>query len=191
MNKDLVESLQKVKEDFYTSETKNRFFKKEQKSRCSETVLKRFELSELLSKTIYPINGSNLIFIDFPLLKLYSNESVEQDIVDYAINTLLTCIQTNGTYEIHLDLNGLTISNIERYRSSIESFCRKCIITAASTGINFALAIKMLYIYNTPSIIQSIHTIFGRLISPHLKGKIQHFNKKESIDRILHIMGDI
>jgi hypothetical protein len=180
----ILESLGKIKDDFYSNESKNLIFKKDQKNRISNAILQEYNLDVLLSNTIYRIGDTNRIFVDYNVFKMYVNESIESHVVDYLINKMLECVRLFGAFEIHIDLNGFTVSGLERYKLSLQMFYMKCCSKSEEAAVEFEKSLIKLCIYNTPSIMNSINQLFRNMISSETKGKIFYFTKAESKNKL-------
>jgi len=178
--KEILDGLLKMRESFYTTETKNRFFKNRQKERCNRMIVENSDVDTLLNRSVYIIENTNQIYIDYAMLKMFVTETMHQTVVDHIIECLTKCILTYGKYDLHLDLNGFTISAAERHKHVIFSFHHKCLMTSTNGGVKFEASLDHMYIYNTPSVIMSIRKIFSTIMSSVLHSKIIYYDKEES-----------
>ena len=171
----MLELLDKIKTDFYTVEPKNTFFKNSQKAKVAEEITSYINIYDLLKCTIYIIPNTNRVYLDYPLLKQYANSNNYAEVVNYVIAVLTQCTQMYGQYELHIDLKGFTISAAERYKLAIQLFCSKC-----SSNTEFATLLIHIYIYNTPSMIESITRLFAPFIDPVIPKKLVYLSKTDS-----------
>ena len=171
----MLELLDKIKTDFYTVEPKNTFFKNSQKAKVAEEITSYINIYDLLKCTIYIIPNTNRVYLDYPLLKQYANSNNYAEVVNYVIAVLTPCTQMYGQYELHIDLKGFTISAAERYKLAIQLFCSKC-----SSNTEFATLLIHIYIYNTPSMIESITRLFAPFIDPVIPKKLVYLSKTDS-----------
>lgn len=183
---EMLELLTKIKTNFYTTEQKSTFFKNAQKAKCAEKITTQINLADLLKNTIYIIPNTNKVFIYYPLFKQFASDNIKEPIIEYIINILIECISIYGHYELHVDLNGFSISAAERYKLSIQLFCNKCL---GLKEARFAELVDRLYIYNTPSIMESIIQIFSPFIDPIIPRKLVFYSKTVSqslLDNLLY-----
>jgi len=177
---DLANDIKRFQEEFYKSEPKSILFKNKQKDKCSNAVLEKYELDILTERSIYVIESTKSIFVDYSILKLYINDTILQEIVDHTVDKIIFCMSNYTDYEVHLDLSGFTISALNRYKNLIYS-CYAMFRTASQrTGIDFERLLIRMCIYNTPSFVQSIKAIFASVFSPLLNGKMIYYDKIES-----------
>lgn len=174
---DMLTLLGKIKTDFYTAETKNTFFKNSQKAKCAEQITSQINIYDLLKCTVYIIPNTNRVYLDYPLLKQYANSNNYEEVVSFVIAVLAQCTKIYGEYEMHIDLKGFTITAAERYKLGIQLFCNKC---CAQTETQFANLLKYMYIYNTPSVIETITRLFAPFMDPSIPKKLVYISKTDS-----------
>jgi len=123
----LLEEVERFKEEYYKTNRKNIFFKKSQKQDFARKVSDNFNLNELLEKTIYIDSQTNRVFIDYNVFKLYANADTYELIKNYTKN-IFSNFQ-NKRFEFHIDINGFTISAAERYKSFFEMILSEFMIS--------------------------------------------------------------
>ena len=179
-NSDMLELLNKMKNEYYTNESKNMFFKNAQKEKCAQSISKQIDFSELLKNMAYIIPGTNKIYIDYPIFKSFANETNYGNIINYIIEKIMSCIQQYNMYEMHLNLKGFTISAAERYKSVIQLFCNQCCTSSPDATNGFSKHLINMYIYHTPSMMETIFKGFSKMIDPLIKHKILLYSKSDS-----------
>ena len=179
-NSDMLELLNKMKNEYYTNESKNTFFKNAQKEKCALSISKQIDFSELLQNMAYTIPGTNKIYIDYPIFKSFANETNYGNIINYIIEQFVICIQRYNIYELHLNLKGFTISAAERYKSAIQLFCNQCCTTSSDGTNGFSQHLNNIYIYHTPSMMETIFKGLSKMIDPSTKQKMQFYSKADS-----------
>jgi hemoglobin-like flavoprotein len=160
----MMEDISKIQTDFYSSHRKNIFMKTSQKSECAETISRQIPLEELIRNTIYIIPNSCSVYMDYPLFKTYVSPINYQIVVNHIFETINEVIRRCSTFEMHINLSTFTISAAERYSH----------ITQYSELMN------RMYIYNTPSMIQTISTIMVKYTADSIKLKTSFYTKEES-----------
>lgn len=171
----IIRSVEEFKENFVKNEGKNTFFKKSQKLNCAKAVCDNFSAEELIRNTIYIIPNTNRILIDYTVFKLYAQPEVYESIVNYLIHVYDTVLSIYTSFEVHVILDGFTISAAERYKDVIQLICRKC-----NTTTNYSLYISQMYVYYTPSMMDSITTLLKPFVDDSLTNKITMYSKTDS-----------
>ena len=150
--------------------------KTSQKSECAETISRQIPLEELMCNTIYIIPNSCSIYMDYPLFKTYVSSINYQFMVNHIFETINEVIRRCGTFEMHINLNTFTISAAERYNQIIQSFCNEC----CKNNTQYSELLNRMYIYNTPSMIQTISTFMVKYTADSIKSKTSFYTKDES-----------
>lgn len=176
MSDNLLNDLEKYKSAYYSENKKNVLFKKDQKMDMASKIATEFNVETLVQKTVYIITGTNRIFIDYNVFKMFAHPSNYQYFVDYTQGLIGQTIQMFGAFECHVNMNSFTVSAAERYRGIIELFNA----VGERNGTDYAVQMIVLHIYNTPSSIDHIYKILANLIEPEVRRKIVFHNKAES-----------
>ena len=177
MSDDLLNDLEQFKSKYYTDNKKNVIFKTAQKADLANRVCEQYGLNELCVRTAFIIPGTPKVYINYPLLKLFINPSNYEQFVSYTQSLFIACINLHGCYECHVNLDSLTASAVERHRKLIEIFAQDHTIHG---GVEFTKYLNMLYIYNTPSTVDSITKLVSYLLDPALLQKITTYTKAET-----------
>ena len=164
-NRDLIEKVRQFKDEYYSKNHKNFFLKKKQKMLMAKQISNMFSLEELIRKTAFNIEGTNKIYLDYTVFKLYANETNYDVIVTYIMKIYIDCVEKYSGYEVHVNLDSLTPSAAERYKKCIELFNQ-------ATG-HCSISNKLLqwYIYYPPSMIGMIRNILRYVIDPNIIDK--------------------
>lgn len=172
----LQQEIAQLQSGFYSETKKNTFFKKQQKYECAKQINSQIPLELLLNQTCRILPHSTKVYIDYPMMKTYASPEIFETIADHVFGTCLLAKQTLGVLEIHLNLDGFTMSAADRYREIIVSFCDKCL----RGNIGFAPIMSSFVIYNTPSTIDHIKPLFMPLMLEEVRKKIQLMTKRDS-----------
>ena len=170
----LLESIAKLKDDYYSKNQKNTFFKKTQKNDCANLVLYNIDKFRLFSKTLFIIPDKKIIYYDYTFFKTYMTADIYDDFLDYENQLTHEWIQSMESYELHLNIQSLSISAFERYKGFIEKVLERYPPVSPSS-----LKMSKLCVYYTPSIIENILNFLSPFIQ-HLKDKIVFYSKNES-----------
>jgi hypothetical protein len=178
---ELLDQMSKFKEDYYSQNTKNTFFKKNQKFDLAKQVSLSFDINMLLQKTGYIIPGTQHIYFDYTVFKSFANEDNYNLIVNYILNLFQTCITNHGEYIVHVNLDTFTVSAAERYKNLITLFNECCL---SNKTIEYSKLLKFWKIYYTPSVIDMITKILKTVLEPEIIQKIIFVSKKESDEKL-------
>ena len=162
---ELLENIEKYKEEYYSQKKKNNLFKNTQKVELAKHICSQNEIINLMGKTIYSSCYSNQVFIDYHMFKLYANPDNFEMIKNYAVTVFQKVRFIFNEIEIHIDLKGFTVSAAERYRKFIQLICADCL----NKNDDF---INKIYIYNPPNIIQNFFGLFGSLFTQSMRDKV-------------------
>jgi hypothetical protein len=180
-NNELLGQMSKFKEDYYSQNTKNTFFKKNQKLELAKQMSSSFDINLLLQKTGYIIPGTQHIYFDYTVFKLFANEDNYNLIVSYILNLFQICITNYGEYNVHVNLDTFTVSAAERYKNLITLFNESCI---SNKSVEYSKSLKCWNIYYTPSVIDMITKVLKTIIEPDIIKKIIFISKHESDEKL-------
>jgi hypothetical protein len=181
---ELLDQMSKFKEDYYSQNTKNTFFKKNQKIDLAKQVSLSFDINMLLQKTGYIIPGTQHIYFDYTVFKTFANEDNYNLIVSYILNLFQTCITDHGEYIVHVNLDTFTVSAAERYKNLITLFNECCM---SNKSIEYSKMLKFWKIYYTPSVIDMITKILKTVLEPEIIQKIIFVSKKDSEEKLQNL----
>lgn len=170
---DVRSVIEGIQDKYYISNKKNSFFKKSQKYECADLVTNTIGIDTMLEKSIF-VFDNNKIFIDYSIFKLFANPNNYHDISLFLARIINDCIHKYKQIEIHINLDTLSISAVERHRSIILNF--------AEHGQNnkYDKYLTKLELYNTPSFITTTTSILNSFISSNVKQMVKFYKKEES-----------
>ena len=117
----IMETIHNLQNQYYNINNKNSFFKKKQKYECADLVTNQIGIDTMLTKCIFIFDNSK-IFIDYTIFKTFANPNNYHDLTLFLARTINDTIYKHKTFEIHINLDTLTISAVERYSAIITSF---------------------------------------------------------------------
>lgn len=170
----LVESIAKLQDEYYDKNKKNTFFKKNQKNECANLVLLNIDKTTLFRKTLFIIPNKNSVYFDYMMFKTYMTADIYDDFLDYSYELMYNVINTTEYYEMHFNIQSLSISGFERYREILDRIFKRY----PPVSENYIKMTKM-YVYYTPSIIENIMQFLTPLVQ-HIRDKIVIYSKQES-----------
>ena len=173
-----MSQLDKFKEDYYNTNSKNMFFKKSQKKDIAQKVSSNFNIDDLLKRTVFIIPNSHHIMFDYAMFKHYAHEDNYEHIIRYSKQLIYDCVQQHRAYVLHANVNSLTITSIERHRKFME------IVNEIYMNSNDGLSefFSQMYVYYPPSVMDSIFAIIRPCIDASILNKLVVVSKKDSED---------
>ena len=170
----IQEKIAQLQEQYYNNNQKKSFFTSSQKLDCAKHITQNISLEELLRKTFFIKEHSNIIITDYLVFKTFANPSNYEHIVNYTIALAEQCIQNYGSYQLHVYLNSFTITAAQRHSDIIKIFCEKC-FRKESKLFHY---LEKMYIYNYPSVISAIRKLFTPFMDKEAIGKVQLVSEK-------------
>lgn len=174
---ELLEKIKKTQNSFYENNSKHMLFKTKQKQQCATFVASAIDIQELMQKTTYFIIGTNCIVFDYTVFKTYATPSNYDQIVAHAIHHFLAAIRQFGSYQVHVNLAGCTVSAVERHKHIFAILCEKCMDFDSSY---ISSHLDKLCVYYTPSCMSMILQILQIFMEPTVRTKICTYSKEES-----------
>ena len=169
MTENIIENIKRIQEGYYSVSKRTMYNRKELKNSCAELITQNISLNELVSKTVYIIPDTNRVFVDYTIFKTFATPSSYQVVVDTLVSNIISVINGWGTFEIHLNLNSLTVTGLDRYNSIFQVYYDTC----CSNGLYYNKdKIDKLVILNTPIVISTLIPLIVRYTDPSIKSKI-------------------
>lgn len=179
-----IDEINNYKQKYLQENGKNMFFKKSQKIDCAKEISQSFSLESMVDHTIYIIPDTNKVVFDYTVYKLYANTNNYEIIMNKVISSYDAILTLYPSIEIHVVLDTFSISAAERYKDAIRTFCDKC-MTSKTT---YSQLTDKIYIYYTPSMIESISSLLQPFISPSVRNRIIYYTKAESAERFQNLL---
>jgi hypothetical protein len=177
MSNNLMNELEQFKSTYYSDNKKCTVFKTAQKHDLASKICSEFGQDELFAKSVYPIRDTNKVYINYPVFKLFVNPSNYNAFVLFCQSTFNQTINKHGTFECHVNLEGLTISAVERHQRVVELFCTD---PSERGGVEYTLYLTKVCIYNTPSIIDNVTNLLKRMLDPDIMKRLVKYTRGET-----------
>lgn len=166
MADNIENKIQCAQDKYYQEHTKNTFFKKAQKMDCANKVIDEVGLNNLIEKTIHYQEGTSVILLNYPVFKTFVTNEVCDQLVHYLIDLLEYGKKYYGKVDIKLNLDGLTITGLERYKQIIE-YSMNTISDTYDDVIDTCILI------NAPTFTNQIINLFSMIIGPSRFSNLQ------------------
>jgi hypothetical protein len=176
MADDLMAQLEQFKTDYYSTNSKNTFFKKSQKKDMAQQVSNTFNLEDLIKRTVFVIPDTHHMIFDYSVFKHYAHEETYHDIIRYSLELIGQIVNNHGKFVIHANIGSLTITSIERHRKLLEMVNQ--VYLSSENG--FSEYFLELYMYYPPSMIDSIFTFIRPFLDASIMNKMNVVSKSDS-----------
>jgi hypothetical protein len=177
---EFIDKINTFKEDYYSKNSKNYFFKNAQKNELAQEISNQFELDKLLHSTAFQIANTENVFFDYTVFKLYANDTNYNYIIQHVINLFNHCIIHFGKIVVHVNLDSFSVSAAERYKNIIILFNNACICSE----YEYSTKIPQWFIYNTPSVLTMIQKLLKNILDPSIVKKALVYSKQESSQKL-------
>lgn len=168
----ILESIIQSQQEYYDNHAKSRFFgKSSQKNQCANVISQQYDLDTLFKNTLYILPEHKRIFFDYTLFKTYMNPNIFDSFLEHAYRETLGWVDKNDYYDLHINMNTLSISAFERYWPLIDKLFKTC--------PPISNKMSKLYVYYTPNMIEHFMRVLAPLISS-FREKIVFYSKQES-----------
>jgi hypothetical protein len=126
-------------------------------------------LEELLFKSIYFVNEGPEIgmHISFEILKSFCIPEIYTVIITHIENMVVYAVQNYPTYNVYLNLKGITITSIDKYRD----FIMKCSTAMLKHG-EYYNQLQFIYVIQAPTFLKQLLTIM-KTITPYIINNIK------------------
>jgi CRAL/TRIO domain len=178
MNKDtdFNGEIERLQNEFYAKQPKNRIFKSAQKLECASVVANSMNLEEMAKRTFFIIPNTNKVFMDYTLFKLYGNPDIYIYLVDYLLYLFNIVVPEYDCFEVHINIEGITVSSCQRHKMGIQQFLNRCL----NHDTEYSAKCTKLVLYNIPNVFDTVRQLINPMIHPSVKKKIEYHKKEES-----------
>jgi hypothetical protein len=168
MNGNILDKLEKLK--------------KNDKKTFQNIQLNEEQLRFLLDQTFFI--KTNKVIVKYKIVKNFANSSNFKYIIENLIIKIKYLISKYDNFEIHIDLEGYTLTSHERIKNIYSLLFQSC----EKDNILFSEKLIKLHIYNCPIFIRSLSSFFAPFINKTANEKIFLFNKIDSKKMLLEIL---
>ena len=164
----IEQQIASLRSNYYSENKKNIFFKNSQKQDFAKTITQNIDVQLLMAKSVYILENSDIVYIDYPILKTFLCEDIYEVCIQFLLNKYLEVINKYTKYSVHVNLQGFSVSAAQRYQKGIMLFTERC----NASNAKFPELLEKMVIINTPSVIEAIQKMLRPFIDPIIFGKI-------------------
>lgn len=171
------EQIISIQNQYYSQNTKNRIFKKDQKLDCAHYVSKHISIDELIENTLYYVPNTNILIYDYTIYKTYIYPDIYPYFNNHFVNMFQYGIDNFKKVSLYVQSDTFTVSAFERYRDSIQHLIK----TIPYGWVQYAESITL---FNCPSMIENVLNLLYVLLDKEsktsLKSKLTCLSKQDS-----------
>lgn len=172
---DILSRIESARKNYYDDKPKNLVFKKQQKFDCAESVISNVNIAAVLP-LLFRVDG-NTIFINYAVFKTIASPSIYMEMANYLFDTTQKIIEHNSKYNLSLDLGGVTMSAIERYRAFV--------VLVSSEGMKNSRGLlkhlELVHVHNPPTFVEYLCSIVIPIIDQSIKDKFVIYFKNGNV----------
>jgi len=172
---DILNKIESARNEYYSENQKNMFFKKQQKFECAESIVNNIDLNTILS-VMFKVEENNIIF-NYGVFKAVASPNIYMTIAHYLFQITDSVIQSHGTYNLRVDLAGLTMSAIERYKSFV------ALVSAEGLriGKGFLKHLELVHVHNPPTFVEYLCGIVIPIVDNSIKDRFVIYMKNGNV----------
>jgi len=121
--------------------------------------------NDVLPRLCFALNSENIL-LDYRFFKFIASADNYEFVISYIVSVIKSALHKHETFILHVNLDSLTILNIEKYFGFIKQISEVLKTT-------FPEKLNVCYIYNAPFIFSKLFNIVGALIDKRTQQKIQ------------------
>jgi len=172
---DILSRIESARKNYYDDKPKNMLFKKQQKFECAESVISNVDLATVMP-LLFRIDG-NTIFVNYSIFKAIATPTIYMDMANFLFDSTQKIIETYSKYNLCLDLAGVTMSAIERYRAFV--------VLVSSEGMKNSRGLlkhlDLVHVHNPPTFVEYLCSIVIPIIDPSIKDKFVIYFKNGNV----------
>ena len=177
MDADILKKIQSARNQYYTENQKNTFFKKQQKFNCAETITNNIDIDAILP-FMFKVD-QNTIDVNYNIFKTVASPAVYMKMAIYLLQLTEGIINTYSRYNLHVDLSGLTMSAIERYKGFVSLVSGE----GLKNGKGLLKYLEFVHVFNPPTFVEYLCGIVIPIVDPSIKDRIVIHMKNGNVMR--------
>lgn len=171
----ILNRINAVKKEYYEEKPKNLLFKKQQKFDCADSVTKNIDINTILP-FIFKTEGDT-IFFNYSIFKVIASPSVYLTLANYLFSITEQIIGAYSKYNLNVDLTGLTMSAIERYREFV--------VIVSGEGMRNSKGLlkhlNLVHVHNPPSFVEYLCSVVIPIVDPSIKDRFVIYFKNGNV----------
>ena len=173
----ILNRIEAAKKEYYDEKPKNLLFKKQQKFDCAETITNNIDIDAILP-FMFKVEQNNIQF-NYNIFKTVASPAVYMKMATYLLQLTEGIINTYSTYNLHVDLAGLTMSAIERYKGFVSLVSGE----GLKNGKGLLKHLEFVHVFNPPTFVEYLCNIVIPIVDPVIKDRIVIYMKNGNVIR--------
>ena len=162
----IINKINSLKNEYYSENKKNLIFKNNQKFDCANTIVQNINKMDLFNSIFR--QEENLLLFNYAMFKTIIHPEIYMDFIYYIFHINEQILANYTTYDVVVDLKGLTMTGVERYKDFISTLS----LEGQKNKKNFLQKLGHVRIINPPFMIANIGKILLPLMDTIMKDKI-------------------
>jgi hypothetical protein len=175
MDSDILKKIESARNEYYTENQKNTFFKKQQKFNCAETITNNIDIDAILP-FMFKVDQNNIQF-NYNIFKTVASPAVYMKMATYLLQLTEEIINTHSRYNLHVDMAGLTMSAIERYKGFVSLVSGE----GLKNGKGLLKHLEFVHIFNPPTFVEYLCSIVIPIVDPAIKDRFVIYMKNGNV----------
>jgi hypothetical protein len=175
MDSDILKKIESARNEYYTENQKNTFFKKQQKFNCAETITNNIDIDAIMP-FMFKVDQNNILF-NYNIFKTVASPAVYMKMATYLLQLTEEIINTHSTYNLHVDMAGLTMSAIERYKGFVSLVSGE----GLKNGKGLLKHLEFVHIFNPPTFVEYLCSIVIPIVDPAIKDRFVIYMKNGNV----------
>ena len=163
---DIMNKINSLKNDYYSENKKNLLFKNGQKFDCANTIVQNMNKADLFNSILR--HEENRLVFNYSMFKTIIHPAIYIDFIYYIFEVNEDILATHTTYDVIVDVKGLTMTGVERYKDFISVLS----LEGHKNKKNFLQKLGQVKIVNPPFMITNIGKILLPLLDTIVKDRI-------------------
>jgi len=171
----ILNRIESARKNYYDEKPKNLLFKKQQKFDCAESVTSNVDLATVMP-FVFRIEG-NTIFFNYAVFKAIASPSIYLDMANYLFDATQQIIEKYSKYNLNVDLTGLTMSAVERYRGFVVLVSTE----GMKNGRGLLKHLDLIHVHNPPTFVEYLCSIVIPIVDPIVKDRFVIYFKNGNV----------
>jgi hypothetical protein len=185
MDADILKKIESARNEYYTENQKHTFFKKQQKFDCAETITNNIDI-DVIMPFMFKVDR-NTIEINYNIFKTIASPAIYMKMSMYLLHLTEAIINTYSTYNLRMDLAGLTISAIDRYKGFVSLVSGE----GLKNGKGLLKHLDLIHVFNPPTFVEYLCGIVIPIVDPLIKDRIVIYMKNGNVVKYTPSMKNI
>jgi len=165
-NEQYLNNLQELRANYYESNSKKMLFRKQEKFDCASQIAQNIDMNLAFQRMV--VSDGNTLYLNYSIFKMVGSPSIYYDLTYHIFGVVERLLAQYPNINAVLDLKGLTISAVERYKDFVLMMSDE----GVKNGKQFLNYVDKIHFQNPPSFLKQVLGILLPLLDPVIKEKL-------------------